>query len=526
MKDILTAATQCRKGRLSRRRFMQLAAAMGIGASSAASWLQQAHAAPKRGGHFRIGIGFGSTIDSIDPGTYQDTYMQTVGLAFRNCLTELDNEDNLIGELASDWEASPDAKVWRFTLRKGVEFHNGKTMTADDVVASIQHHIGENSTSVAKGSLAPVKVVRKDGANVVVVELTSGNVDFPYLMSDYHLGIMPSKNGEVDWRSGIGTGGYVLDDFNPGVRTTLKRNPNYWKENAAHFDSLEALVMLDVAARTSALRTNGIDAMNQVDLKTVNLLARDANLKIHETQGTLHFGYAMVCTIAPFDNVSVRTALKYAIDREEFLQKILYGHGYVGNDHPIGRSNRFFNAEMEQRTYDPDKAKFYLREAGLSKLKVDLSVADVGFSAVDGAVLYSEAARKAGISIKVDRVSKDGYWENVWGVKPWSAEYWAGRVTEDWMFSLAYAKDAPWSRTKWHNERFNALLKQARTEFDDDKRRAMYYEMQQLCSDGDGAVVPIFGNYVFATTKKVGNNRLSAAWDLDGIKCMERWWFV
>ena len=528
MKDITHLTPLLQRGNISRRRFISTAIAMGLTLPAAGLLARQALAAtPKRGGLFRIGINHGSTTDSLDPATFEDTYMQTVGLALRNCLTEVDNNDELVGELAESWEASPDAKIWHFHLRKGIEFHNGKTLTSGDVVASLLHHLTEDSTSRAKGFLKPITSVKKDGTNTVRIELAEGNVDLPFLMSDYHVPVLPAKDGEVDWRSGVGTGGYVLKRYDPGVRTDLTRNPNYWKSGSAHFDEIQALVMPDVVARTSALKSDGIDAMNQVDGKTVSRLAQDDNINIHETQGTLHFGYAMRCDVAPFDNVDVRLALKFAIDREEFLQKILQGHGYVGNDHPIGKSQVYFNDEMPQRAYDPEQAKFHLKKAGLSKLQVELSVADVGFAAVDGAVLYSESARQAGIDIKVKRVSRDGYWSDVWGQDAWAAEYWAGRATEDWMFSTGYiAESGGWFRTKWETPRFKSLLKQARVELNEDKRRAMYYEMQQLCSDEDGALIPVFGNYVFATRSTVGQNRLSAAWDLDGIKCMERWWFV
>jgi peptide/nickel transport system substrate-binding protein len=142
----------------------------------------------------------------------------------------------------------------------------------------------------------------------------------------------------------------------------------------------------------------------------------------------------------PFDNNEVRQALKYAVDREALLQSVLRGHGVLGNDHPIGRSNRYHADELEQRTYDPDKAKFHLKNAGLSSLKVDLSAADAAFAgAVDAAVLYKEHAAKPGIEINVVREPNDGYWSNVWLKKPWCAVYWGGRPTEDWMFSTAYA---------------------------------------------------------------------------------------
>ena len=93
-------------------------------------------------------------------------------------------------------------------------------------------------------------------------------------MSDYHLGICPAKDGGgIDWESGIGTGGYSLVSFEPGVRTVVKRNPNYWKEGAAHFDEVESLFIPDVTARTAALQTGEIDIMANADLKTIHPLA-------------------------------------------------------------------------------------------------------------------------------------------------------------------------------------------------------------------------------------------------------------
>ena len=517
-----------RKGEISRRRFMTSAIAMGLSVPAATLLAEKVQAAtPKRGGLFKIGIGYGATTDSLDPGTFGDYYMLTVGQAARNCLFEINNAEELVGELVESWEVSPDAKTWVLSLRKGVEFHNGKTLTADDVIASIQHHIGGDSTSAAKASLSSITDVKKDGANTVVITLSKGNADFPYLMSDYHLGIMPEKDGKADWRSGVGTGGYIIDSFNPGVKTSLTRNPNYWKSDSAHFDAIEVLAVLDATARTSALSSGSIHAMDRVDKKTVHLLEKNPNISIKETAGGQHYVYPMMCDVAPFDNVDVRLALKYAMNREEFLKKILAGRGYVGNDQPIARFNQFFAADLPQRQYDPDRAKFHLQKSGHSDLKVDLHVAEVAFDgAVDGALLYSEMARAAGIDINVVREPNDGYWDNVWNKKPWSAGIWSGRVTEDWMFSIAYAKTAAWNDTHWYHERFNQLLIEARAELDQEKRRAMYYEMQQLVSDDGGAVIPVFSNWLFAANKKIAHGQMSGAWDLDGGKCLERWWFA
>ena len=337
---------------------------------------------------------------------------------------------------------------------------------------------------------------------------------------------MPVADGKADWKNYIGTGGYVLDSFEPGVRAFLKRNPNYWKNGRAHFDEVELISIADFNARQSALVSKKVDVISRCDLKTVNLLAKRPGVRVEETTGFLHYTVPMITTIAPFDNNDVRLALKYAVDREQLLQRVLHGHGSIGNDHPIAPSVPF-HADLEQREYDPDKAKFHLKKAGFDKLTVDLSTADKVYSgAVDAAVLMKASAAKANIDINVKREPNDGYWSNVWMKKPWSICYWGGRPTCDWMFSQAYAEGANWNDTSWSHERFNTLLLQGRGELDQAKRAEIYREMQQIVRDEGGVVVWAFANYVFAMSDKVKHGpEVASNWDLDGTRYIERWWF-
>ena len=510
-----------------RRRFLKGATALGLsGAAVQAGLIGPAHAQAKKGGRLRAGLAEGATSDSLDPQTYTDIYMISVGFATHNTLTEINPAGELVGDAAESWEASADAATWTFKLRKGIEFSNGKTLTADDVIASLNHHRGEESKSAAKSNVDPIENMKADGDDTVVIELSAGNADFPYLMADYHLLLMPAEEGKADWENFIGTGGYTLEAFEPGVRTTLKRNPNYWKEDRAHFDELELLVVADVNARQNAVATGDVDVISRCDLKTVHLLSRRPGVRVEEATGFLHYTAPMITTQAPFDNNDVRLALKYAVDREQLLERILKGHGTLGNDHPIAPSVPF-HADMEQRAYDPDKAKFHLKQAGLDSLTVDLSAADAAFAgAVDAAVLMKEQAAAAGININVVREPNDGYWSNVWMKKPWSMCYWGGRPTCDWMFSQAYAEGANWNDTYWSHERFNMLLKEGRSELDAAKRGEIYGEMQQLVRDQGGVVVWAFANYVYAMSDKVQHGPdVAANWELDGGRYVERWWF-
>ena len=529
MREIEFYAQLLGRGTISRREFMGRAIALGATVSLAATLASKAaKAAPNKGGRFRIGYGHGSTTSSLDPATFTNDFDIVMGFGLHNHLTEVSNAGELIGELAESWEASDDAAQWTFKLRKGVEFHNGKTLDANDVVATFNHHRGEDSASVAKGVVEAISDVKADGMNTVVFTLAEGNADFPYIASDYHLAIKQANGeGGIEWEAGVGTGGYMLESYNPGVRASFTRNPNYWKEGRAHFDEVELLTIADVTARTNAVTTGEIEMMDRVDLKTMHLFEQNPDIKIEENTGYSHYTVPMRTDTAPFDDNNVRMALKLGVDREALLQTVLRGHGALGNDHPISTANRFHADDLPQRVYDPDKAKWHLKQAGLSSLTVDLSASDAAFSgAVDASVLYREHAAKAGIEINVVREPADGYWSDVWMNKAWCMCYWGGRPTEDWMFSMAYSAGAAWNDTFWEHDRFNELLVTARAELDEPKRRDMYVEMQGIVSNEGGVVVPMFNNNVWATSSKIEHDEMAANWAQDGQKSMERWWFA
>ena len=231
--------------------------------------------------------------------------------------------------------------------------------------------------------------------------------------------------------------------------------------------------------------------------------------------------------MAPFDDVNVRLALKHAIDRQEIVDKILFGRGTIANDHPIGPSMPY-HADLPQREQDLDKAKYHLKKAGHDRLSVEISVAD---TVVPGATnmcsLFAEQARPAGLDIKVNQQPADGYWTNVWLKKPFCVVSWTARPTPDVMFSLAYKAGADWNESHWENARFNELLLKAKAELDQELRAEMYAEMQSLCRDDGGTIVPFFRNRTSARRDNVmHDDQIAAVWELDGARGYHRWWFA
>jgi peptide/nickel transport system substrate-binding protein len=447
--------------------------------------------------------------------------------ALYNNLVEVDHSNSPIPELAASWDVSPDAKQWVFKLRQGVEFHNGKSFTAEDVVFSMNRHRGPDTKSANKAYFAGVTDVKADGDHTVIFTLAEGNADFPFVLADWRSPVYAA--GTTDFDTGVGTGGYVLESFEPGVRATLKRNPNYWKADRAHVDEVEILGLNDATARTSALLSVKVDVINSPSRGTFRQLTSAPGIQGIETRGFAHYTMPMRADTAPFDNNDVRLALKYALDREQLLQIILSGYGAVGNDHPISAANRYFASGLEQRVYDPDKAKFHLKKSGVGDLKVGLSASPSswgGVNALDAVAVFKESAAKVGIEIDIVGEPVDGYWSNVWRTKPWCTSYWFGRESEDAVFSLTYTAGSRQNESFWTNERFQTLLLEARAELDDAKRREMYAEMQRILRDEGSSIIPLFNSDLMAANDKVRFGEVASNRQLDGLRIIERWWMA
>jgi len=511
---------------ISRRGLLKTGVAAGVLAATGAR--AGSHSMAKKGGRLRAGLSGANTSDSWDGRTHSDLYMiaSASGCVF-DCLTFVAADGSLQGELAESWEATPDAKIWTINLRQGVTFHNGKSFGADDVIESLQMHTSEDSKSAAKPIVSAITEMKKITDHQVQFVLAAGNADFPYLMSDYHILMYPAGQIDEAIAKGIGTGLYQVQSFEPGVRMVATRYANHYKgDDAGYFDEIEYIAINDNNARMNALLTGQVDAVNRIDFKTEALLRANPNTVIQEVTGNQHYTLPMLSKVPPFDNLNVRRALKYAINRQEMVDKILLGHGQVGNDTPIGPANPYY-AELEQLSYDPDKAKFYMKEAGMDSIDIDLSASNAAFEgAVDAAQLFQASAKAAGININVVQEPADGYWSNVWLKKPFCASYWSGRATEDWMFSTAFEAGAPWNDSQWDQPRFQELLLTARAELDSSKRAEQYREMQEILRTDGAVIIPMFANYVQALSTKLGTpEKIGNLWQMDNARMAERWWF-
>ena len=519
-------AMRAAAGKLDRRAFMGRAAALGVTGAMANTLLSSAAyaAVPVKGGLLKAGLSGGESTNSLDPATFETQVPSDFGALWSDTLVEVSPTGDVVNRLAESVEGTSDAQTWHFTIRKGVEFHNGKTLTAMDVMKTMERHSGDDTKSGALGIMRGIESMKAEG-DVFSVTLTTPNADLPYLMSDYHLRIQPD-GGMDDPGAGIGTGPYKVSVNEPGVRHGGEKFANHWDDSRGHADQVEIVVLNDATARTAALQSGQVHMINRVDPKIADLLARVPGIEVKSISGRGHYVFIMHTDTAPFDNKDFRLALKYAIDREEMVDKILRGYGTVGNDMPINAAYPLFSDDIEQRVYDPDKAKFHYDKSG-HEGSVLLRTAGTAFSgAVDAAQLFQQSAAKAGIDLEVKREPDDGYWSEVWNNKPFCASYWGGRPVQDQMYSVAYLSTADWNDTRFNDPHFDELLLKARAELDLVKRKAIYREMGTIIRDDGGLILPMFNDFIGAVSDKVGGWVDDPNGELMGGFALAKTWLV
>jgi len=510
---------------IDRRQLIAGASAVGLGAAFASA-PAMAQGKPKKGGTLRLGMEGGSASDSLDPRTYADSIPIAYSLMIWNTLVEIDTAGNATPELAESWESKPGAMDWIFNIRKGITFGSGKTLDADDVIYSINLHRGADTKSPAKGILEPIKEITKLSPNQIQITLTAGNADLPFVLSDYHLIIVP--NGMTDFQKADGTGAFTLAEWQPGVRIVAKRKPgNYWKPGRGNFDSVELRYIGDAAVRTQAIVTGQVDAINRVNPKTVDLLSKNKNIKIARSQGAGNrFAFVAHTNIDPYKNRDVMLGLKYGIDRQTIVKNVFSGYATLGNDHTIGPLNKYHDKTQKPRPYDPDKAAFHFKKAGMSG-PFELQVSEGAFSgATDSAVIFQESLKKAKANVDVKRVSGDGYWDNVWPKVPFCAVYWGNRPTADLQLSQTFVTGQTWNDTKYSNPKFDKLVVDARVELDEKKRLAMYAECQKLLSEEAGMVCFAIGDQLDASSGKLRGLEPHARYDMNDQRLAEKGWFA
>jgi peptide/nickel transport system substrate-binding protein len=508
---------------VSRRGFMAGGAGLAAAGLLAPTGRLMAQS-PVSGGTLRLGLAAGNVADSLDPMLGLTGVVRNVCYATYDTLIELSPDGEVLPSIAESFESNADGSEWVFNIRRGVEFHDGRSLTAADVIYTINRHIAEESTSPMKGLFSVITDMVAETDHQVRITLESGNADFAFYFNDYRACII--ADGTTDFSTANGVGGYRLTRWEPGVGAAGERNPNYWKEGRAHVDSYEITSVNDANARVNGLLTGEFDAISEVERRIAELVSGRSGVTLVVTQGNAHATMPMNTGVAPFDDNNVRLALKHGIDREQVIQTAFSGFGSVGNDHPIAPSDRFYNSELPQHSYDPERAAFYLREAGLDGLDVELFGGPAaGVEADQTAQIFQEnMAGIPGMALNYTRTPADGYWSNVWMQEPFVMSYWSGRPTADMILSQGYASDASFNEAYLQNPQLDQLLSAARSETDFETRKQMYWDAQEILHGEGGSIIYAFFNLLDAHADRVQGFQADPAWNFAGGRAIDRVW--
>ena len=485
----------------SRREVLKLMMATGVTMTVAHNLFSSGSVAmaqtPKKGGTIRAVVSVHGPNDQLDPAQFTSAIDYFRGRAHYNALCQLD--DNLAPqpELAESFEPSSTALEWTFKLRKDVHFHDGTPFTADDVVWSMNRHIGEESTSVVKAVLTSVKEWKKVNSHEVKAIMHTPNADLPVLLGIFQTKII--KNGTTG--GGMGTGPFVMETFVPGVKSISIRNENYWRE-PAHLDALEIFAITDSIARVNALVSGDVDMIADVDPKAIRQIDEADGVSMISIPSGAYNGICALKNSEPGNNPDFVKGLQYIQDRERIVKRILRGHGSQGNDQPIMSAyGADWCNELPQREFDPDKAKFHFEKSGYKT--AELYVAPVGPGIEDTCLLAQANCAKIGFDLQIKKVPNDGYWGAVWMQEPLNVTSWNMRPTANSMLSIAFAPNAAWNDSYWNNDRMGELLTISLSELDPDKRHAMHCEMQTLVNEECGMVIPMHLNVLDAVRNRV-----------------------
>ncbi len=498
------------KGKVSRRDFQN--GLMGFGLSAAAAvalvddTIREAQASgPVSGGTLRAAFTGSSAADTLDPTLIVGGIdIGRAGLLYNRLIDYIPGK-GLVGNLGTSWEANDDATRWTVELKDGVEFHNGKTLTAADVSYSFNRHLDPDGGSPANAYLGDIESITTDCNRHVVFNMKAPNADIPYLLTEYHFTAQPEGADSESYARGeaIGTGPWKVREYEPGIAAVFERNPNYHRSGLPYVDEIETFGVPDNTTRVNALLSDEADIIIGLDPQLVGTVEEADNAEVLNQPGGAHPTYPMRADTAPFTDNNVRLALKHAVDRERMLQLGWGGLGTVGRDHPIPQHDPVFAEDVGPLPRDPDMVAYYLKQAGMENATFEFHASDTNFGGANASVIMAELMNEAGANVAVKKVPADGYWSAVWMQVPWCGSSWYGRPTADLMLSIAYISGGSWNESFWSHERFDSLVLEARKTVDEALRKEIYRECQLIMRDEGSTITPVFTNWLDAYATRV-----------------------
>jgi peptide/nickel transport system substrate-binding protein len=496
-----------------------LAACGGGGSTAGAS---TASGPIKRGGTLTAGLIGGSSSDTL----YSLNAITTMD--FCRCIQIYDqltilNPDGSAGLwLAKEIVPNADATEWTVRLKDGITFHDGKPLTADDVIYTMQLILDPKKPTNATVPLQAIDRNKLQKVDNLTVKMGT-HVPFATFAetaaSISNFGILP-----VGWneKHPIGTGPFKFVSLNPGTDSTFVRNPNYWQDGKPYVDKLVIKNFADETTQVNALLGGQVDAVDQLSSASISSIAANGQARsLISTSGGFN-PFTMRVDVAPFNDNRVREAMRLICDRQEMLNVVFDGHGKVAND-LWSPWDPMYDHSIPQRPHDPEKAKALLKQAGHEGLSVQLVTADVAQGVVNTAQVFAQQAKAAGVNVSLKKVTVTEFY---------GPNYLQWPFAQDYYFYLLYfpqvaegmLKGAPYNETHYNNPAYTKLYNQALAETDFDKRKVIAQDMQQIDYNEGSYIIPYFppvidglgphvqGSHGSRTGQSLGNYDFASMW--------------
>ena len=467
------------------------------GATTAETTATTVAAAGQKGGTLRVGV-VGSTYDLMDGQYIVARADQARMVTGWEPIANYDDDFNIAfnNSLAEEIEAkAPDLFVVR--LKQGIEFHNAKTVGAEDLIYSFNRLIDPAlGIAPALSEFLDANSFKALDDRTVEISLLKPSVAFLNGMADYGANIVPVYYARFDGdpTTQIGTGAFKLKSFTPGSESVHVRHENYW--GTSFLDEVQIIDFSDQSALVNALTSGDIDVAIDIPYAQAGAIESNGDLVLLESAAGNWQTITMRVDVAPFDDVRVRQAMRLIVNREEMVQRVLSGHGRIGND-MYGVLDGSYPKDFAQREQDIDTAKQLLKDAGQENLEIELFAPDDTAGLPEYATAFAEQAKAAGINVTATVLDGGTYWGAEYTQRAFATSYWSTRPYLNQVAQGALPT-ATYPETHWPpaGSNFEDLYNQAIAEVDQEKRYAIIREMQQMEYDDGGNIIAYFQNLI------------------------------
>jgi peptide/nickel transport system substrate-binding protein len=450
-------------------------------------------------------VALGTTLTQLDPAltTIGDEYVY-VHLLF-NGLSKINPDMTVSPDLAESWSASGDLKTWTFKLRAGVKFHHGKTLDAEDVVATIQRILDPKTGSRARTNLGMVETVEAVDPLTVRFSLKIPYAGFADIFADRQTRIVAKDRIADLSKTPVGTGPFMFKAWSPGDRLEVVKNPDYYLKGQPKLDGVTLRIIPESAARMAALESGAIDILWSMPYESVDKVKANPNLRADSVATPTWDGVILNNAIPPFNDVRVRKALALTIDKAAIVELALFGQGDPTFS-PIPPSHPYFNKKLKFNPPDIAQAKKLLAEAGYPNgFDVPMQVPQEREQRVRVGVSVRDMAKAAGIRIEVQRVPFASYTANVAGKAQMYVDGYFARPTVDTAVYPFYHSAGSWNNQLWlyKEKRVDDLLDAARKTNDEKQRTELFGTFQELVEETVPSIVAYSAAHVNGVSKKV-----------------------